>query len=74
MPTPDKTELWAAVTLFIFSELVGMSKAKDNSLTQVVLRTLTTMFPLEVKPKNTRRLKRDSHGRFTSTHRNETRR
>ena len=69
MSTSDRTELWVAVGLFIFSELVGMSKAKDNSLTQVALRALTNMFPLEIKTKSTRRLKRDSRGRFTSTDR-----
>lgn len=69
MSTSDKTELWVAVGLFIFSELVGMSKAKDNSLTQVALRALTNMFPLEIKTKSTRRLKRDPRGRFTQTDR-----
>ena len=69
MSTSDRTELWVAVGLFIFSELVGMSKAKDNSLTQVALRALTNMFPLEIKTKPTRRLKRDPRGRFTQTDR-----
>lgn len=69
MPDTSKTDLWIAVGLFIFSELVGMSKAKDNSLTQVALRALTTMFPLEIKTKSTRRIKRDPHGRFTQTDR-----
>lgn len=69
MPDTSKTDLWIAVGLFIFSELVGMSKAKDNSLTQVALRALTTMFPLEIKTKSTRRIKRDPRGRFTFTDR-----
>lgn len=69
MPDTSKTDLWIAVGLFIFSELVGMSKAKDNSLTQVALRALTTMFPLEIKTKSTRRLKRDPRGHFTQTDR-----
>jgi hypothetical protein len=69
MTTSDRAELWVAVGLFIFSELVGMSKAKDNSLTQVALRALTNMFSLEIKTKSTRRLKRDPRGRFTQTDR-----
>lgn len=69
MSSPDKVELWVATGLFIFSELVGMSKAKDNSLTQVALRALTTMFPLEIRTKSRSRLKRDPHGRFISTDR-----
>jgi len=72
MSSPDKTDLWIAVGLFIFSELVGMSKAKDNSITQVVLRTLTTMFPLEIKQRTTKRLKRDEHGRFVSRRHDQT--
>jgi hypothetical protein len=72
VPTPDKTELWVAVALFVASEVIGMSKAKDNSILQLLLRTTRTFFPLEVKlkssnspTKKSNRVKRDENGRFT---------
>ena len=72
MPTPDRTELWVAVALFVVSEAIGMSKAKDNSVLQLLLRTTRTFFPLEVKLrsknspiKKSDRVKRDENGRFT---------
>ena len=72
MPTPDKTEIWIAVALFIASEIIGMSKAKDNSILQLLLRTARTFSPFEVKlrskdlpVKKSDRVKRDEHGRFT---------
>jgi hypothetical protein len=72
MPTPDKTELWVAVALFVASEIIGLSKAKDNSILQLLLRTARTFFPLEVKLKSSNspikksgRVKRDENGRFT---------
>ena len=64
MPTPDRTELWVAVALFIASEVIGMSKAKDNSVLQALLRAARTMFPLELKQNKTKPRKRDEHGRF----------
>jgi hypothetical protein len=64
MPTPDKTELWVAVALFVASEVIGMSKAKDNSILQLLLRTTRTFFPLEVKLKKSGKVKRDENGRF----------
>jgi hypothetical protein len=64
VPTPDKTELWVAVALFVASEVIGMSKAKDNSVLQLLLRTTRTFFPLEVKLKKSGKVKRDEHGRF----------
>ena len=72
MPTPDKTEIWIAVALFVASEIIGMSKAKDNSILQLLLRTARTFSPFEVKlrsknlpAKKSDRVKRDEHGRFT---------
>jgi hypothetical protein len=62
--TPDKTELWVAVALFVVSEILGMSKAKDNSVLQLLLRTARTFFPLEVNLKKSNKVKRDEHGRF----------
>jgi len=47
MPTPDKTEIWVAVALFVASEVIGMSKAKDNSILQLLLRTARTFSPFE---------------------------
>jgi hypothetical protein len=64
VPTPDKTELWVAVALFVASEVIGMSKAKDNSILQLLLRTTRTFFPLEVKLKKSGKVKRDENGRF----------
>ena len=64
MLTPDKTELWVAVALFVASEILGMSKAKDNSILQLILRTTRTFFPLEVNLKKSNKVKRDEHGRF----------
>ena len=64
MPTPDRTELWVAVALFIASEVIGMSRAKDNSVLQALLRAARMMFPLELKQQKTKLRKRDEHGRF----------
>jgi hypothetical protein len=64
VPTPDRTELWVAVALFVASEVIGMSKAKDNSILQLLLRTTRTFFPLEVKLKKSGKVKRDENGRF----------
>ena len=64
MPTPDRTELWVAVALFIASEIIGMSKAKDNSVLQALLHAARTLFPLELKQSKTKPRKRDEHGRF----------
>jgi hypothetical protein len=64
VPTPDKIEIWVAVALFVASEIIGMSKAKDNSVLQLLLRTTRTFFPLEVNLKKSNKVKRDEHGRF----------
>lgn len=64
MPTQDKTELWVAIALFAASEIIGISKAKDNSILQVLLHAARTMFPLELKQNKAKTRKRDDHGRF----------
>ena len=64
MQSPDRVELWAAIALFIASELIGMSKAKDNSVLQALLRAARTMFPLEFKQDKPKTRKRDEQGRF----------
>lgn len=64
MTNPDRTELWVAIALFAASEIVGISKAKDNSVLQALLRAARTMFPLELKQNKTKARKRDDHGRF----------
>ena len=64
MPTPDRTELWVAVALFIASEVIGMSKARDNSVLQVLLHAARKLFPLELEQSKTKPRKRDEHGRF----------
>jgi hypothetical protein len=61
--------------LFFLSELVGMSKARDNSLLLLVLHMAQELFPFEIHKKqppsrsNRPPLKtnRDPRGRFTST-------
>lgn len=56
---------WA---LFCLSELVGLSRLRDNSLLQLLLRTAGDLFPYEIHrrelppPRSSRR--RDRHGRF----------
>lgn len=57
MTSPDKAEMWVALILFIFSELVGVSKLKENSLLQLVLAVLYKLFPAQVKIKKPRNLK-----------------
>lgn len=64
MTSPDRTEIWVAVALFVASELIGISKAKDNSVLQALLRAARTMFPLELKQDKPKPRKRDEQGRF----------
>lgn len=49
VPTPDNTEAWIGLGLFVASELIGMSKARDNSVLQLVLHMAQELFPYEVK-------------------------
>lgn len=67
--TPTQETL-IALGLFAASELLALSKFKDNSVLQLVLHMLGELFPYELTPrqrptKQTRpRIKRDSHGRY----------
>lgn len=67
----DNLELWIGYGLFIFSEAVGMSKAKENSVLQLLLHMASELFPYEVQRReratreNRPRRKRDERGRFT---------
>jgi hypothetical protein len=52
--SPDKTEIWVAIVLFILSELVGMSNLKANSLVQLAFTLLYRVFPGQLKVKKPR--------------------
>lgn len=77
MTPPDNSEVYIGFGLFILSELIGMSKAKDNSVLQLLMHMGQELFPYEVKRKqaatraNRPRRSRDAGGRYTS---NEDRR
>jgi hypothetical protein len=45
------TEALIALGLFALSELIGMSKLKDNSLLELLLHMAGELFPYEVKRK-----------------------
>lgn len=57
--------------LFAVSELVGMSRMRDNSIVQVILRVCSELFPYELQrrepPSSTRRTRRDSRGRYIAS-------
>jgi len=67
----DNPEVLIGFGFFIASELVGMSKLKENSLLQLVLHMASELFPYEVKRRepatraNRPRRRRDERGRFT---------
>lgn len=48
-PSPDKTVELIGFGLFVASELIGMSKARDNSVLQLLLHMASELFPYEVK-------------------------
>lgn len=64
-------ELLIGLGLFVLSELIGISKAKDNSVLQLVLHMARELFPYELQRReppsrqNRPRPKRDDLGRFT---------
>ena len=66
----SNTELLIGLGLFVLSELIGMSKLRDNSVLQLLLHMAGELFPYEVRrreppTRQTRpRLKRDANGRF----------
>ena len=50
IPTPpENVEVLIGFGLFVLSELIGMSRAKDNSVLQMVLHMASELFPYEVK-------------------------
>lgn len=67
----ENAEVWIGFGLFVLSELIGMSKARDNSLLQLMLHMASELFPYEVKRRepasrsNRPRRRRDENGRFT---------
>ena len=67
----ENAEVWIGFSLFVLSEAIGMSKAKDNSILQLVLHMASELFPYEVKRRepasrsNRPRVRRSSNGRFT---------
>ena len=72
-PSPDHTEAWIGFGLFVASELLALSKAKDNSLLQLVLHMARELFPYELQRRepatrsNRPRARRAANGRFTSS-------
>lgn len=68
---PDNADVWIGFGLFVLSEAIGLSKAKPNSVLQLVLHMAQELFPYEVKRReiatraNRPRRRRDAQGRFT---------
>jgi hypothetical protein len=48
----NHSELLIGLALFVISELVGMSKLRDNSLLQLLIHMGQELFPYEVKRKD----------------------
>lgn len=65
------TEALIGLGLFVLSELIGMSKLRDNSVLGLLLHMASELFPYEIKRRepatrqNRPQFKRDSGGRFT---------
>ena len=79
-PSPENTEVWIGFGLFVASELIGMSKARDNSLLQLLLHMAEELFPYEVRRREPatranrpRPRPRRSNGQFTSRRNDENR-
>lgn len=70
-PTPDNTEVLIGFGLFIASEIIAMSKLRQNSVLGLILHMGQELFPYELKRRekathsNRPRIRRDDHGRFT---------
>ena len=66
----NHSELLIGLALFAISELIGMSKFRDNSLLQLLIHMSQELFPYEVKrkeaPKRVNRPRRDGQGRFAT--------
>lgn len=54
---------WA---LFTVSELLAVSRFKENAVVEVLLRCLSLLLPYEVTRKETRGPARDPRGRYTA--------
>lgn len=69
----NHSELLIGLGLFVLSELIGLSKFKDNSVLQLTLHMARELFPYELHRRepatrqNRPRRKRDASGRFTGT-------
>lgn len=46
-PLSDNLDVYIGFGLFILSEIIGMSKAKDNSVLQLVIHLARELFPYE---------------------------
>lgn len=68
----ENNEVIIGFALFLLSEVIGMSKLKDNSVLQLIVHMGMELFPYEVKRRepagrrNRPRRRRDSDGRFIS--------
>jgi hypothetical protein len=47
IPLSDNLDVYIGFGLFILSEIIGMSKAKDNSVLQLVVHLARELFPYE---------------------------
>lgn len=69
---PENADALIGFALFVLSELIGMSKARDNSILQLVLHMASELFPYEVRRRepatrgNRPRVRRSSNGQFVS--------
>lgn len=67
------SELLIGLGLFVLSELIGLSKLKDNSVLGLLLHMAQELFPYELQRREppTRqsrpRRRRDANGRFTGS-------
>jgi hypothetical protein len=67
----DNAEVLIAFGLFVLSELIGMSKAKENSVLQMLLHMGRELFPYEIQRRepatrqNRPQRRRDANGRYT---------
>jgi hypothetical protein len=61
----EHAEVLIGFGLFALSELIGMSKYKENSVLQALLHGASSAFPYELKHKAKKKARpRDRHGRF----------
>lgn len=62
-----ETDVLIGLALFVASELIGMSKLKENSVLQMLLHMARELFPYEVKkreqPKRSNRPRMFDRGR-----------